>query len=545
MKIRLLSITCAAIVGLTLVVVGGSANPVGPLISDGWTPVAGSQLVSLPGQEAQERDQEAPDQINERLSIVGNDEQAETEFLEGTVDEAQSRYDVASQQNYDEDNNEFVPSQSAHPQPHPNHQYQSQDLRAEVHHHYGPPQSQRRPEGHNPRQQPQHPDHIRQNGPHRQENPFARNPVPSQQNEHFNHQPAEHNQHHEEGSLFREEPDGVNIESTDNLEGEQESLTPEQEYTDDQDEDEYTEENSEPDQNGEEEQHHPNHKVHQSQHHQYRPHKFVSAEDQQEEKEPLIVYPEGTFGQGPTHSEVNFRPQAQTPQPPPPPPQFPQPAPYPSRPAFLQPQNRPDQGPINRERYPPPPRNRRPPPAALNRQQLPPPGLARQEPPPNYNPQGQPRPPPPPPQAPPRNFDQNGEELPLPPPPPPPPGFQRRPRPRPRPRPSQGGSVLGSIGSRISNFGSNIKCAAEDAAANVKLNDRSFIKQQVQCVLDQGPCDDIGRSIKLLAPEVMKGRCPPPCDPCKQKQIQKIMATLSKEYSQEWGQILNQFNGKK
>ncbi len=44
-----------------------------------------------------------------------------------------------------------------------------------------------------------------------------------------------------------------------------------------------------------------------------------------------------------------------------------------------------------------------------------------------------------------------------------------------------------------------------------------------------------------LAPEVLRGVCPAPCDKCKRKQIQRVMATMSQEYQHEWNQMLQHF----
>ncbi len=63
-----------------------------------------------------------------------------------------------------------------------------------------------------------------------------------------------------------------------------------------------------------------------------------------------------------------------------------------------------------------------------------------------------------------------------------------RPRPRPRPRPG----ILGGL----SNLGNNIKCKAEDIAADSKLKDRAYMQRQINCVLDRGPCDKTGNTIK-------------------------------------------------
>ena len=98
-------------------------------------------------------------------------------------------------------------------------------------------------------------------------------------------------------------------------------------------------------------------------------------------------------------------------------------------------------------------------PALSRNAQAPPPAQPAQEgrPPP---PEGvRPRPPPPPPRRPP-----------LP------------PRNRPRPPPS---GIIGGL-----------KCSAEKLASDIKLSDESFVRSQLDCVLDQGPCDELGSTLK-------------------------------------------------
>ena len=41
-----------------------------------------------------------------------------------------------------------------------------------------------------------------------------------------------------------------------------------------------------------------------------------------------------------------------------------------------------------------------------------------------------------------------------------------------------------------------MKCKAEDVASDIRLQDEGFVRQQLDCVLDQGPCDDLGATIK-------------------------------------------------
>ena len=46
-----------------------------------------------------------------------------------------------------------------------------------------------------------------------------------------------------------------------------------------------------------------------------------------------------------------------------------------------------------------------------------------------------------------------------------------------------------------------------------------------------------------MAPDIMRGLCPHPCDHCKKKQIQKIMGVMSQKYPQEWNQLVQKFSG--
>jgi hypothetical protein len=44
--------------------------------------------------------------------------------------------------------------------------------------------------------------------------------------------------------------------------------------------------------------------------------------------------------------------------------------------------------------------------------------------------------------------------------------------------------------------------------------------------------------IAVLAPEVLAGRCPPPCDACTKEQIKKVMAELSQRFPNEFNEMI-------
>lgn len=247
------------------------------------------------------------------------------------------------------------------------------------------------------------------------------------------------------------------------------------------------------------------------------------------EETPLIVYPSGTVPQyfGPNDGNRQNEQQQQAVEEEEEeeevPPQFPQGGPVDGPPQLI-----PRPPPVNRYQPQPPP---------------PPPGrapLLQRRPPPQ--PQNWRRPPPPVTpysneEAYPRNV--NEEEQPL----------EAAPRqspfengpPRPRPRPENNGGVLGSITAGLSNLGGNIKCAAEDIGADVRLNDEAFMQTQLNCVLDKGPCDELGASVKRLAPDIMRGICPHPCDDCKRGKIQKVMSTIARKYPKQWNEMVREF----
>jgi len=77
--------------------------------------------------------------------------------------------------------------------------------------------------------------------------------------------------------------------------------------------------------------------------------------------------------------------------------------------------------------------------------------------------------------------------------------------------------------------------------ADQKLNDPVFINTQLECLLDRGECDEIGKLIKRMAPDIIRGGCHHPCDPCKKKQIQKVMSVLSRRYPRQFQTMLKKF----
>lgn len=118
-------------------------------------------------------------------------------------------------------------------------------------------------------------------------------------------------------------------------------------------------------------------------------------------------------------------------------------------------------------------------------------------------------------------------------PPPPTPVLRSRPqsrrRPRPRPRPPGNPACKGVT---------CLVCKGSDMALDIKFQNKQYVRQQLDCVLNKGECDKTGQMIKRLAPEVLRGLCPRPCNMCTQHSIKRIMAKVSKDYPAEWGEML-------
>lgn len=98
-------------------------------------------------------------------------------------------------------------------------------------------------------------------------------------------------------------------------------------------------------------------------------------------------------------------------------------------------------------------------------------------------------------------------------------------------RPSVGESFLGGL-----------KCASKGVIADVKLNDADFMRSQINCILEHGPCDKTGQLLKRIGPDVVRGGCPPPCDQCKKQQINKAIKKLQEDYPREFRAVMRKFN---
>merc|ERR1712128_240404 len=128
-----------------------------------------------------------------------------------------------------------------------------------------------------------------------------------------------------------------------------------------------------------------------------------------------------------------------------------------------------------------------------------------------------------------------------------PPRAGQKQRPRPgfpgnRRKPSKPGLIGGAIGA-IGGVVKGAQCAATNFITDEKMKDTEFIQFQLNCAMGRGPCDEIGDKIKILAPEVLAGRCPYPCDECTKKQIRRVMTELSQKFPGEFREMMTRLRG--
>merc|ERR1712051_1100210 len=155
-------------------------------------------------------------------------------------------------------------------------------------------------------------------------------------------------------------------------------------------------------------------------------------------------------------------------------------------------------------------------------------------------------------QPPPRPQQFQQPQRPLQRPPPRRPGPQRFPQGPPRRRPtrrpgrrtttSKGilGSAVDAVNAAVGGVGERLSCTGTNILTEAKLRDEAFIKFQLDCAMNVGPCDEIGEKIKILAPEVLAGRCPRPCNECTKTQIKRVMAELSQRFPRRFQEMMRQ-----
>lgn len=67
---------------------------------------------------------------------------------------------------------------------------------------------------------------------------------------------------------------------------------------------------------------------------------------------------------------------------------------------------------------------------------------------------------------------------------------------------------------------------------------------QLKCVIYNGPCDRIGKYLKITIPELLTNQCRN-CNPDQRKQAGRLVAFIQQNYPREWDDAIKKFQGGK
>jgi len=67
---------------------------------------------------------------------------------------------------------------------------------------------------------------------------------------------------------------------------------------------------------------------------------------------------------------------------------------------------------------------------------------------------------------------------------------------------------------------------------------------QLKCVIYNGPCDRIGKYLKITIPELLTNQCRN-CNPDQKKQAGRLVAFIQQNYPKEWDDAVKKFQGGK
>ncbi|XP_076632316.1 allergen Tha p 1 [Colletes latitarsis] len=80
------------------------------------------------------------------------------------------------------------------------------------------------------------------------------------------------------------------------------------------------------------------------------------------------------------------------------------------------------------------------------------------------------------------------------------------------------------------------------AAVNISnlLTNRRFVEKQIDCILNRGHCDSIGKTIKGLLPEALNNNCRR-CTPEQTEQARTMIEFMKRNYPNEWHSIVRHY----
>ncbi|KAG7203189.1 hypothetical protein KM043_010296 [Ampulex compressa] len=83
-------------------------------------------------------------------------------------------------------------------------------------------------------------------------------------------------------------------------------------------------------------------------------------------------------------------------------------------------------------------------------------------------------------------------------------------------------------------------CQGQDISG--LLADRRYVEKQINCILERGHCDVIGRQIKGLLPEVLNNNCRR-CTPHQVRTAHRLISFMRQSYPNEWSHIVRSYTG--
>jgi len=90
-------------------------------------------------------------------------------------------------------------------------------------------------------------------------------------------------------------------------------------------------------------------------------------------------------------------------------------------------------------------------------------------------------------------------------------------------------------------------CAADgqlqnvgSAAVEAAVRNPRYMRRQISCLLNETPCDSIGRNMRQLVPSLMNGQCPG-CTPEQHAQAMRVITLVSQQYPQDYSRIYHMY----
>jgi len=76
---------------------------------------------------------------------------------------------------------------------------------------------------------------------------------------------------------------------------------------------------------------------------------------------------------------------------------------------------------------------------------------------------------------------------------------------------------------------------------NYLKNERA-VRFQLKCIIDDGPCDRIGKYLKVTIPELLVNQCAN-CDTAQRERAGKLVSHIQQNFPQEWERAVKKFQG--